>query len=73
MELKFQPKEKVWLMFGNKPVCAPIYEIRLNTKVEYYFWHQDFPAKDKTVCYDNTFRVDVNNLFATKQELLNSL
>ena len=73
MELKFQPKEKVWMMYGNKPTCAPITEIRLNNKVEYYFWHQDFLFTDKSICYDNTFRVDEGLLYKTKEALISAL
>jgi hypothetical protein len=74
MELKFKPKQKVWLIYGNKPVCVPIHEIRLNSKVEYYFWHLDFPGKkDISICYDNTFKIDEDKLFETKEDLIKSL
>ena len=73
MEIKFKPKQKVWMMYDNKPTCAPITEIRLNSKVEYYFWHQDFPTKDESMCCDNTFRVNEDRLFETKEALINAL
>ncbi len=73
--LTFMPTDRVWMMYNNKPTEAPIQEILIGRKSEigFYFWHQDFPIKDKIICYDNTFRVDIKNLFATKELLINSL
>ena len=71
--MKFKPKQIVWMMYGNKPTSAPIFEIRLNSKTEYYFWHLDFPTKDSNMCNSNTFRVDEDRLFESKEALINSL
>lgn len=73
-ELKFKPNEMVWLMHDDKPVQAPISEIHLHSLtrkngIKYYFWHQDFNGG----CRKNMWTEDVNKLFKTKQELLNSL
>ena len=73
MNTKFKPKQRVWMMYDNKPTCAPINEIRLGIKTKYFFWHQDFPTKDRNLCYDNTFRIDEDKLFETKEALINSL
>ena len=73
--LTFMPTQKVWMMYNNKPTEAPICEILIGRKGEigFYFWHQDFGIKDKSICDNNTFRVDIKRLFATKELLINSL
>lgn len=75
IELKFKPKQMVWLMYSNKVTCAHVSEVRLTgaSKAQYYFWHESFSTRDSTFVDNNLFRINENLLFETKEELLKSL
>ncbi len=75
MEIKFEPKQVIWLIYNNQITQAPIHEVRLYSLniPHYYFWHQDFTTKDPNLVYDNTFKIDSSKLFETKEDLIKSL
>jgi hypothetical protein len=73
MKTKYNYNDNVWVMHANKACIAPICEIRVKSKVEYYFYKDDFKEEDKNITSLSPFSISEDKIFATKEELLKSL
>ena len=72
IETKFNIGDEVWFILNNKVNCSKISKIAVEftNKDNYYYYHFEYdPPRSPTLC--NYF--SIKNVFATKQELLDSL
>lgn len=79
IELDFEVGQNVWFMYNNKPTNAPIWEIKIckDHETQYWFWWQDVVISreffDTNIHTGNSFKIHVDDLFESKQELIESL
>jgi hypothetical protein len=70
IETKFNPEDKVWVIYEGKAKQAPVYdiEIKLKTKTEIRYTVDLGTEKDRQFKF-----FDESQCFATREELIESL
>lgn len=73
IETKFNIGDKVWLMWGNKAIQREIRSlyIQIDSEEQYEAYNLSVQEEDDNVLNDCLFELD--EIFRTKQELLDSL